>query len=87
MERVFRFIDDHREEFLERLKALLRSPSVAAQNLGMEPCAKLVKQMLEDVGFQTRIFPTDGFPVVYGELEGESDTVLMFYDHYDVQPP
>jgi acetylornithine deacetylase/succinyl-diaminopimelate desuccinylase-like protein len=87
MEQVFRYIDEHREEFIERLKTLLRQPSVAAQNLGMEPCVKLVQQMLEGVGFKTQIFPTDGFPVVYGELEGQSDKTLMFYDHYDVQPP
>lgn len=87
MERVFSYIDDHRDEFLERLKTLLRQPSVAAQNLGMESCAKLVQQMLDQVGFKTQIFATDGFPVVYGELEGESDKTLMFYDHYDVQPP
>ncbi|MEM2591796.1 MAG: M20/M25/M40 family metallo-hydrolase, partial [Thermofilaceae archaeon] len=87
MERVFSYIDAHRDEFLERLKTLLRQPSVAAQNLGMEACAKLVQQMLDQVGFKTQIFSTDGFPVVYGELEGETDKILMFYDHYDVQPP
>jgi acetylornithine deacetylase/succinyl-diaminopimelate desuccinylase-like protein len=87
MENVLRYIDHHRDEFVERLKVLLSQPSVAAQNLGMEPCAKLVQQMLEGIGFQTQMLPTDGFPVVYGELQGERDRVLMFYDHYDVQPP
>lgn len=87
MDKVFQYIDEHRDEFVERLKRLLRQPSVAAQNLGMEPCAKLVQQMLESVGIQTKVLPTDGFPVIYGELKGESNKVLMFYDHYDVQPP
>jgi acetylornithine deacetylase/succinyl-diaminopimelate desuccinylase-like protein len=36
-----------------------------------------------------RILPTDGGPpVVYGELMTGSDApTLLFYDHYDVQPP
>lgn len=86
-DKVFQYIDKHQDEFVARLCALLRQPSVAAQNLGMEPCAQSVKQMLDEVGCQTQILPTDGFPVVYGELKGASDKVLMLYDHYDVQPP
>jgi acetylornithine deacetylase/succinyl-diaminopimelate desuccinylase-like protein len=31
--------------------------------------------------------PTGGFPVVLGRLAGSSDKTLMFYNHYDVQPP
>lgn len=87
LEKVFQYIDQHQDAFIERLGTLLRQPSVAAQNLGMEPCAKLVKEMLDGVGFKTQMLPTEGFPVVYGELAGAGDRVLMLYDHYDVQPP
>ena len=86
MDRIFRYIDDHADEFLERLKTLLRQPSVAAQSKGMEPCAQLVRQMLDQIGAKTQLLPTDGFPVVYGELAGRDAKTLSFYNHYDVQP-
>jgi acetylornithine deacetylase/succinyl-diaminopimelate desuccinylase-like protein len=31
--------------------------------------------------------PTRGFPVVFAERAGSSDRTLLFYNHYDVQPP
>ncbi|MBI3660258.1 M20/M25/M40 family metallo-hydrolase [Candidatus Acetothermia bacterium] len=86
MDKVFRYIDDHAEEFVERLRNLLHQPSVAAQSLGMEPCAQKVRAMLEGIGAKTQLLPTDGFPVVYGELSGQGAKTLSFYNHYDVQP-
>src|SRR6202022_3318629 len=29
----------------------------------------------------------NGYPVVFGEVAGRSDRTLLFYNHYDVQPP
>jgi acetylornithine deacetylase/succinyl-diaminopimelate desuccinylase-like protein len=34
-----------------------------------------------------RIFPTAGAPVVVGRMNGRSARTLLFYNHYDVQPP
>ncbi len=31
--------------------------------------------------------PTGGSPVVYAKRRGKSDKTLLFYNHYDVQPP
>jgi acetylornithine deacetylase/succinyl-diaminopimelate desuccinylase-like protein len=86
MEQVFRYIDDHANEYIERLRTLLRQPSVAAQNQGMEPCAQLVRQMLDRIGAKAQLLPTAGFPVVYGALPGRGPKTLSFYNHYDVQP-
>ncbi|MGD8605565.1 MAG: M20/M25/M40 family metallo-hydrolase, partial [Anaerolineales bacterium] len=33
------------------------------------------------------IIPTKGFPVVLAERSGLADRTLLFYNHYDVQPP
>jgi acetylornithine deacetylase/succinyl-diaminopimelate desuccinylase-like protein len=87
IERVFRHIDDHAEQYIERLRGLLRQPSVAAQNLGMEACAQKVSELLQGIGANSRILPTEGFPVICGELPGRGRRVLSFYNHYDVQPP
>ncbi len=80
------YLAAHRDAFLEELKRYLRQPSVAAQNWGMTEMAALAKERLEARGFDVKIIPTAGYPVVYGEL-GDGPRTLMIYDHYDVQPP
>lgn len=59
---------------------------MAAQNLGLEETARLVAEMLTRRGFQVKILPTGGPPVVVAERKGHGDKALLFYNHYDVQP-
>jgi acetylornithine deacetylase/succinyl-diaminopimelate desuccinylase-like protein len=80
-------IKERTDQSLEELSRLCAQPSIAAQGLGMEPCAELVKEMLAARGFEVQILPTAGFPVVFAERKGRSDKTLLFYNHYDVQPP
>ncbi len=80
-------IKERTDQSLEELARFCAQPSVAAQGLGMEPCAELVKEMLAARGFEVQILPTAGFPVVFAERKGRSDRTLLFYNHYDVQPP
>ena len=80
-------ITERTDQSLKELARLCAQPSVAAQGLGMEPCAELVKEMLAARGFEVQILPTAGFPVVFAERKGRSDRTLLFYNHYDVQPP
>ncbi len=84
---VDRWLESHLEDSLTELTRLVAQPSVAAQNLGMEACAKLVGAMLEKRGFRVEILPTGGHPVVVAERAGASDRTLLIYNHYDVQPP
>jgi acetylornithine deacetylase/succinyl-diaminopimelate desuccinylase-like protein len=80
-------IETQFDQSLAELGRLCAQPSVAAQGLGMTECAQLVKEMLEKRGFQTEILPSAGFPVVVAERSGRTDRTLLFYNHYDVQPP
>jgi acetylornithine deacetylase/succinyl-diaminopimelate desuccinylase-like protein len=88
MEDVFRHIEEHQQEAIDDLTRLCRMPSVSAEGRAIEETAKLVSEMLESLGFRTRIIPkASGHPVVYGELAGASkEKTLLFYNHYDVQP-
>ncbi|MEX0975326.1 MAG: M20/M25/M40 family metallo-hydrolase [Bacillota bacterium] len=81
------YIDDHFEEFVSELRAAVQKPSIAAQNIGMTEAAEHFRGLLEKYGISARIIATKGHPVVYGEIKGESDKTVLFYDHYDVQPP
>jgi acetylornithine deacetylase/succinyl-diaminopimelate desuccinylase-like protein len=49
--------------------------------------AELVRRTLVDAGAQVELLPTAGYPVVVGRLAGAGSRTLMFYNHYDVQPP
>ncbi len=83
----FSYVDEHFQEFLDELKAAVRQPSIAAQNVGMSDMAGHFQNLMGSHGIEARIIPTGGYPCVYGEVKGESDKAVLFYDHYDVQPP
>jgi len=88
LEHVYQYIDAHADDSTKDLVRLVNQPSVSAKNEGIEDCAKLVEKMMDEIGLSTKIFKSEkGNPVVYGEkISGKSKT-LLFYDHYDVQPP
>jgi acetylornithine deacetylase/succinyl-diaminopimelate desuccinylase-like protein len=81
------YLEAHLTDSIGELSRLVAQPSVGAQNLGMQECAELVGSMLRERGFQTEVVPTGGAPVVFAERRGRSDRTLLFYCHYDVQPP
>jgi acetylornithine deacetylase/succinyl-diaminopimelate desuccinylase-like protein len=81
------YLDHHLDESIAELSKLCAQPSVAAQNWGLQECASLVGDMLRARGFTVEVLPTAGSPVVYAERKGRSDKTLLFYNHYDVQPP
>jgi acetylornithine deacetylase/succinyl-diaminopimelate desuccinylase-like protein len=89
LEKVSQYIDAHYEEFIQDLAKLVRQPSVSARKEGMEQCAEIVERMMRDAGLSTKILPEkEGNPVVYGEIRSDtSEKTLLFYDHYDIQPP
>jgi acetylornithine deacetylase/succinyl-diaminopimelate desuccinylase-like protein len=89
IKQVYEYIDQHSNEFVKALAKLVRQPSVSAKGEGMQECAEMVERMLQKTGFSTRmILEKDGNPVVYGEIKSKkSKKTLLFYDHYDVQPP
>ena len=83
-------IDTNMNGLIEDLQKLIRQPSVSAQNLGIEKCAKLVQKLLQKSGIKSEILrlSKDVAPLVYGEIKSKQNPskTLMFYNHYDVQP-
>jgi acetylornithine deacetylase/succinyl-diaminopimelate desuccinylase-like protein len=86
MKDFLQIIEQRKDIYLEWLIRLCRQPSIAAQNVGMAQTAQLTEQLLQEIGVETRQIPTSGYPVVYGEI-GSGAKTLVFYNHYDVQPP
>ena len=83
---VDQHLADNLEASIAELAQLCALPSVAAQGRGIAECAELTAALLREYGFRAEVMPSDGNPVVYGEIGGASDKTLLFYNHYDVQP-
>jgi acetylornithine deacetylase/succinyl-diaminopimelate desuccinylase-like protein len=85
---IDRTIERRLEASLEELKGLVAVPSVSAEGTSMAECAERVAGALARRGLQARLVPSAGFPVVFGVREGaRRERTLLFYHHYDVQPP
>jgi acetylornithine deacetylase/succinyl-diaminopimelate desuccinylase-like protein len=89
---VIEFIEGHRDQHLAELNEFLRIPSVSAKSEhkpDIERAANWVVGKLRAAGFKkVEIVPTNLHPLVYGEsLEAPGKPTILFYGHYDVQPP
>jgi len=88
MESIFRYVEENKERFIEEIFELIRKPSISAKNEGMEECAELLRNRMEEIGIQTQIVPSGGPPYLFGEMKNpDAQVTLLFYGHYDVQPP
>jgi acetylornithine deacetylase/succinyl-diaminopimelate desuccinylase-like protein len=82
-----RAIQANLEKHLQQLSLLCSYPSVAAQGDDMAATVDFVAGLLRDRQFEVEILTTDGQPVLFAERGGQTDRRMLFYNHYDVQPP
>jgi len=91
MEKIFAYIDQNLNRFIDELFVLLRQPSVSARWEGVLECSHLLVGMMEKIGIKPRILPMGGRrnpPLIYGEvLNPGARRTLLIYGHFDVQPP
>ncbi|MGC8874794.1 MAG: M20/M25/M40 family metallo-hydrolase [Chloroflexia bacterium] len=88
MERFREYARMHLKEAVEELSALCALPSVAGRPAALRETAQQVARMLEASGLEAHLFETDdGAPIVWGERLVPGRPTVLFYDHYDVQPP
>lgn len=87
-DQLFRYIDANAARFVEELRRLIRQPTIAAEEVGIEEGAALVKQMMEEIGIEAQIIEAQHSPFVFGRLASRSgDKTLLVTSHYDVVPP
>ncbi len=85
---VFAYIEERRDEYVQRLIDYVSRPSISAQGIGIAETAEFLAQLLDGLGMQPRILPTSGWPMVLGQRSEVPDKpTLLLYGHYDVQPP
>ncbi|HUH96277.1 MAG TPA: M20/M25/M40 family metallo-hydrolase [Anaerolineales bacterium] len=75
------------DEYIQEVSQLCAQPSISARQEGVLECAELVAQTLQKHGFRAQKYETPGNPVIVGRASGRSARTLLFYNHYDVQPP
>jgi acetylornithine deacetylase/succinyl-diaminopimelate desuccinylase-like protein len=86
------FIEGRRDQHLTELCEFLRIPSVSAKSEhkpDIERAARWVADKLRSAELKTvEVVPTNLHPLVYAEsLEAPGKPTILFYGHYDVQPP
>jgi acetylornithine deacetylase/succinyl-diaminopimelate desuccinylase-like protein len=91
--KVLKTLDQTHDAALERLFDLIRIPSVSTDPAYKPHCQKAAQwcaALLGDIGFDARVVPTTGHPMVVGHDRGAAKNGaphVLFYGHYDVQPP
>lgn len=89
---MFDYYRERQAEFLEGLKAFLRIPSISTlpEHAGdVRRAAQFVRDALTAAGLENaELIEGPGHPLVYAEwLGAPGRPTLLFYGHYDVQPP
>ena len=85
-------LEASRQQTLEELKAFLRIPSISAQpdhHGDVREAAEWLRSALERAGLEkARLIEGEGHPLVAAEwLHAPGKPTVLFYGHYDVQPP
>jgi acetylornithine deacetylase/succinyl-diaminopimelate desuccinylase-like protein len=80
----------HQDQIRDDYFHFLRFRSISTEpafKSDVEECAKWVASYLSNSGFESKLIPTSGHPLVFGQklVDPEKETLLI-YGHYDVQP-
>lgn len=91
VEKVLEAVDRGLDDSLARLFELLRIPSVSTDPAHTDDCraaARWCADALGEIGFEASVRDTHGHPMVVGHAgRGVPGPHVLFYGHYDVQPP
>ncbi|WP_299581097.1 dipeptidase [uncultured Sunxiuqinia sp.] len=91
MNQIEKYIEEHKDRFIQELFGLIRIPSISSQSehkADMYKAAEYWKELLLSSGAdKAEVFETEGNPVTYAEkiIDPSKPTVLV-YSHMDVMP-
>lgn len=83
---IYKAIDDKFPEHLEKCRAFLRQKSLSATGEGIRETAEMVGSYIEAIGGSVEFWGDSSFPIVFGQVQGNSPETLIIYGMYDVQP-
>lgn len=92
-------IEADTDNVVSQLQTLIKIPSVSAKNQSLEECAILVSSIMNNAGIKAELLYLNNDkstksrpvpPIVFGQINSKSNPsgkTILFYNHYDVQPP
>ena len=84
-------VEAEKETYLEELKDYLRIPSISTDpdyDGDVSRCCDFLLERMREAGLEAERIATDRHPLAYAEWTGaEGKPTVLFYGHYDVQPP
>ncbi|WAJ28969.1 dipeptidase [Antarcticirhabdus aurantiaca] len=91
LDAVLSCLDLNLDRSVERLKDLLRIPSISTDPAYAGDCRRAAEWLagdLDAIGFKARLVETPGHPMVVAHHDGAGEGAphVLFYGHYDVQP-
>lgn len=86
------YLAEHRDRHIAEFFDFLRIPSVSTDpehKADVRRCAEFLVTRFAAMGFEVEAVETPGHPIVYAEWLGapEGAPTILYYGHYDVQPP
>jgi acetylornithine deacetylase/succinyl-diaminopimelate desuccinylase-like protein len=88
LDAMYAHIAAHEQSFITRLMDYVRNPSISAHGVGIGETAEWLTAYLTSLGFDTAAYPTAGWPMIVGRHHHKpGKPTVLFYGHYDVQPP
>jgi acetylornithine deacetylase/succinyl-diaminopimelate desuccinylase-like protein len=91
LQTILKTIEDRKDASLASLKEFLAIPSVSTkpEHAGdLRRCAQWLADQLKFAGFDVAVMPTGGHPAVVAKNRHVAGRpTVLFYGHYDVQPP
>jgi acetylornithine deacetylase/succinyl-diaminopimelate desuccinylase-like protein len=86
LKKIYDEIGRRHDENVARLQHWIKQPSIAAEDIGMQEGAELMKKLALDAGFQhAEVVPTKGAPSVFATLDAGAKETLALYFMYDVK--
>ncbi|HLQ40433.1 MAG TPA: M20/M25/M40 family metallo-hydrolase [Tetragenococcus sp.] len=82
-------VKDYMIKHLPDYYVYLRIPGISAQGKGIDETVKWLTDKFTELGAieVKQWHELGGNPVLYAEFAGNSEQTVLFYNHYDVQPP
>lgn len=89
--RIFDYIEHHREQYTAELKELLRIPSISADSKYASEVRRAADWLMthfRQLGLDAELIETVGHPLVFAQTPPvPGKPIALVYGHYDVQPP
>ncbi|MEM4482151.1 MAG: M20/M25/M40 family metallo-hydrolase [Desulfurococcaceae archaeon] len=83
----FKYINTNYDKYVDLLRSLIAFKSVSAwRGEDLHSCARYLFEIFRERGYKAEVKSKGGAPVVLAEI-GSGSRSLLFYNHYDVQPP